>query len=397
MTADSGDSSGEWDDESDDEERVSEAEVSRAVVTGTDWTTETILSQLRRGNIQLNPRFQRRDAWDLTRKSRFIESLLLGLPVPQLVLAEDKSRRGAFIVLDGKQRLLSLRQFGAGSSLGGDDNRFEQLRLRGLETRDDLAGMSLASLESDSSKVDDLNAFMNQPIRTVVVRNWPSEAFLHIVFLRLNTGSVPLSAQELRQALHPGPFTDFVDDYSSNSGPIRHALNLKKPDFRMRDVEVALRFFAFNLFLPEYRGELKDFLDKATGDLNAQWDEPGREEHIVNLSKQCDLAVLATFSIFGANAFKRWTGEKYIPAFNRAVFDIMTFYLKDPDVRNRAISRAEKVEEAFRKLCEGNQPFASALQSTTKTVAATHLRLEAWRDALETALEIPIPNPFGSR
>ena len=66
-----------------------------AVVSGTDWTTETIVSQLKRGNIDLNPRFQRRDAWNPDRKSRLIESLIVGLPVPQIVLAESKESRGS--------------------------------------------------------------------------------------------------------------------------------------------------------------------------------------------------------------------------------------------------------------------------------------------------------------
>jgi hypothetical protein len=76
----------DWDDEDTEETEVAPAEVARAVVTGTDWTTETILSQLRRGNIQLNPRFQRRDAWDLSRKSRFIESLVL-VRQPNIVIS----------------------------------------------------------------------------------------------------------------------------------------------------------------------------------------------------------------------------------------------------------------------------------------------------------------------
>jgi len=210
----------------DDEEAVAASDVGRAVVTDTDWMAETMLSQLRRGNIQLNPKFQRRDAWDKVRKSRFIESLILGLPIPQLVLAEDKRRRGAFIVLDGKQRLLALRQFATDSSLGEGPTAqgFDQLRLSGLEVRNELAGATLGQLENDGSRVDDLNAFLNQTIRTVVVRSWPNEEFLNLVFLRLNTGSVKLSPQELRQALHPGLFTDFIDDYSAESQWIRRAL-----------------------------------------------------------------------------------------------------------------------------------------------------------------------------
>lgn len=66
------------------------AQFSDAVVYSSDWTVETIVSLLERGNIEMGPRFQRRDAWNSGRKSRFVESLLLGLPVPQIVLAEKK-------------------------------------------------------------------------------------------------------------------------------------------------------------------------------------------------------------------------------------------------------------------------------------------------------------------
>src|ERR1700688_690745 len=75
----------------------------QAVVFGTDWTAATLIDQLRRGNIKLDPIFQRRDAWDPKRKSRFIESIALGLPIPQIVLAEAKDEKGAFLVIDGKQ------------------------------------------------------------------------------------------------------------------------------------------------------------------------------------------------------------------------------------------------------------------------------------------------------
>jgi hypothetical protein len=80
----------------DDLEPVELDDVAEALVTATDWTTETILNQLRRGNIDLNPRFQRRDAWTPPRKSLFIESIILGLPVPQLVLAERTDQKARF-------------------------------------------------------------------------------------------------------------------------------------------------------------------------------------------------------------------------------------------------------------------------------------------------------------
>ncbi|WP_187272410.1 DUF262 domain-containing protein [Methylobacterium sp. WL9] len=97
------------------------ADFSQAVLYSTDWTVETIISQAKRGNIEMRPRFQRRDAWRVLRKSRFVESIILGLPIPQIVLAEKRNERGKYIVLDGKQRLLSLLQF-VGDAEGENNN-----------------------------------------------------------------------------------------------------------------------------------------------------------------------------------------------------------------------------------------------------------------------------------
>jgi hypothetical protein len=140
--------------------------ITPAVVTASDWTTQTILSQLEKGNIDLNPSFQRRQAWRPMRKSEFIESLILGIPVPQLVLAERKQKRGSYIVIVGKQRLLSLAQF---SSRG--DSAFEPFRLSGLAIRKDLNGKNLEDLELDPQLDEDLTSLENQTIRPVVIRN----------------------------------------------------------------------------------------------------------------------------------------------------------------------------------------------------------------------------------
>jgi hypothetical protein len=375
-----------WGDVEDDEEPVAADSVSQAVVTDTAWTAETILSQLRRGNIQLNPRFQRRDAWDLKRKSRFIESLVLGLPIPQLVLAEDKNRRGSFLVLDGKQRLLALRQFAVGSSFASDEKEeFRRFSLRGLDVRADLNRQTLAKIESDAERVDDLNAFLNQTIRTVVVRGWPNEEFLNLVFLRLNTGSVSLSPQELRQALHPGKFTDFLDDHATASTSLQQALKLSGPDFRMRDVEILLRYFAFSCFLPDYRGDLRKFLDSAAEKLNASW--LSEETRIRAIAGQCDLAIDCTVAIFNSDAFHRWEKDHYENRFNRAIFDVMTYYFSLPATREAAQRNASEVKEAFQDLCETDQDFVQSIQSTTKSITATQYRLQKWGEVLGSIVD----------
>lgn len=86
----------EFEPESDDTlgESVSREEIEQVVLFPTDWTVGTLLDQLRKKNIDVGPRFQRRDVWKPDRKSRYIESLMLNLPVPHLVLAEKRGQKG---------------------------------------------------------------------------------------------------------------------------------------------------------------------------------------------------------------------------------------------------------------------------------------------------------------
>lgn len=366
---------------------------SQAVVSANDWTTETIINQINKGNIQLNPSFQRRDAWDKTRKSRFIESLILGLPVPQIVLAESKQRRGAYIVLDGKQRLLSIRQFAAEAN----DDVYEQLKLTSLEIRNDLKGKNLEALRNDLVSYDDLAAFENQPIRTVVIKNWPCDDFLYHVFLRLNTGSVPLSPQELRQALHPGPFISFLDEASSQSNALKEILKLKKPDFRMRDAELLLRYFAFKNYLQEYSGTLKSFLDGCCFKLNSDWQEKMQNIQIQLI--EFEQAHLAVKNIFGENSYRKWTGNTYETRFNRSVFDVMILSFSLSHVRELSCGKENQIENSFKDLCSNNPHFRSSIEATTKSLGATHARLSLWNEKLNEVIDanLHVPELIGTR
>lgn len=162
-------------------------QIREIVVSGSDWTTETIFNQIDRGNIELNPRFQRRDAWDITRKSRFIESLILGFPVPQIVLAVNRQEKGKFIILDGKQRLLTILQFYGGSDerISNNNNAFA---LKNLEFRRDLIGKKYEDIKNDVFLSSVRNDLDNQTIRTVLIRSWTKENLLYKIFLRLNIG-----------------------------------------------------------------------------------------------------------------------------------------------------------------------------------------------------------------
>ncbi|PTQ79216.1 uncharacterized protein DUF262 [Nitrosospira multiformis] len=347
---------------------------SEAVLHSADWTVETVVSQLMRGNIEMNPRFQRRDAWSIRRKSSFIESLILGLPVPQIVLAEKQGQRGKYIVLDGKQRLLSLLQFTGNAE--GPHNKF---RLQGLEARVDLTKKRFENLQEPAFE-DDLNAFLNYTVRTVVIRNWPNYDFLHLVFLRLNTGSVKLSPQELRQAMFPGEFSDFVDDKAVTSEPL-HILLGCQSDPRMRDVELLVRFLGFHFFLSEYGGRMKDFLDLTCDRLNRAWhDQQPRVEAAVEAFNK---AVCALIEIFGENRVARKANSA---SFNRGIFDALVFYAANDIIRAAMEQKPEAVLAAYDRIVS-NQAFLDASESNTSGVPNTFSRLYMWGKELSGAIE----------
>jgi len=357
---------------------VDPAQFGRAIVSGTDWTADTIVSQLGKGNLDLDPTFQRRDAWTQARKSKFIESIILGLPIPQLVLAEAQDSKGNFIVIDGKQRLLSLQQF-AGLNL---EEGISPLVLKGLTVRKELNGKTFENLRNEPRFRPLLSAFENQAIRTVVVRNWQNEKLLYIIFHRLNTNSLPLSPQELRQALHPGEFLQFLVKKSEKSTGLQKVLGLKKPDFRMRDAELLLRYFAYKNFSADYAGSLKDFLDATCRTLNRTWGQ--RRDEIQVQTDEFEHAIDATFRIFGdRSAFRKWDGKQFEPRFNRAVFEIMIFYFSQKGVRKEALKRKTRVVRAFQSLCENKSQFMKSLETTTKSLKSTSTRFSAWGRALQ--------------
>lgn len=358
----------------------------------TDWTTETIASQIAKGNIDLAPRFQRREAWKWDKQSLFIESLILGLPVPQIILAERKDDPGRFIVIDGKQRLLSLSNFYGLSP----DPILGSLTLTGLKNRDDLNGQTLSSIRDNILLRRELASFENQPIRTVIIANWGSDDYLYQVFLRINTGGTPLSPQELRQALHPGSFADFIDGLSAESEPLMELLGLNEPDFRMRDVELVLRYYSYRNFATHYRGNLKKFLDESLSILNRDFDKA--MPMVTQQALDFDAAIIATNQIFGANsAMRKWTGDRYEGQLNRAVFDIMTYYFSFKEWREAALAAAAQVKNAFEELCANDERFRSSIETTTKSVGSNTVRFSAWANTLERITGLDVKSPFSNR
>jgi len=360
------------------------------VLAPSDWTVETILSQLKQHTFELDPDFQRRNAWTSQRKSKFIESLMLGLPIPQLVFAEREDEEGEnrYIVIDGKQRLLALDAFYADR---------DPLTLTGLTVLEELNGKTRSDVLEDAALSRYAKRLSNRTIRTVVIRRWPDESFLHLVFHRINHQTLALSAQELRQALHPGPFTKFADTHAGSSKLLHDVLGAsQRPDFRMRDVELLVRFIGYKLRITQYAGNLKRFLDETCSQFNDEW--VGRESEFRATAVSCDRAIEVTQEIFGSDAFRRYSGSAFESRFNRAVFDVMCYYFSDDAIARAAEASSREVVNAFVNLSKTDSRFAESLSATTKTTAATGYRLMAWGNALRNALGpgVPITTPTPS-
>lgn len=335
--------------------------VEQAVIWGTDWTTETINTQMVKGNIDLTPKFQRRDAWNDQEKSCLIESLMLGIPVPPIILAENKKKRNTYIVIDGKQRLLSIRRFYA-EHFGDEqnDDSFKPLRLSGLTVLKNLNGKTKTDINSEY-----ITNLENQAIRTVIIKNWPDEEFLYTVFLRLNTGSKKLSPQELRQALKPGEFLSYLDDATANSLTMKKMLKTKVADPRMRDIELALRYYAFKYFITSFDGNLKEFLDFTCEQLNRRWDA---ESDIFEADfEQLEDAIEFAYELMDNDSpFSRLSENSNANRFNRSIYELFCYYFTDKIIRNTVSGKKEEFRRKFKEL-NINPAFVSAVSDTTKS------------------------------
>ena len=191
--------------------------------------------------------FQREYIWPKPKADKFIESLLLGLPVPGIFLVKEAT--GRLLVLDGHQRLYTLRSYYEGR-LRGKEYRLTNVQER---FRDKL----FEELDTeDRRRIDDSIIHA-----TVVRQDEPTEdqSSIYIIFERLNTGGVNLQPQEIRVALYHGELVRVLKTLNEESA-WRKLYGIKSN--RLKDMEMILRFFAFYYFSHDYKRPMKDFLNR---------------------------------------------------------------------------------------------------------------------------------------
>lgn len=370
-----------------DSRNVAVVDFDGLVLAPSDWTVGTIYEQIGK-QIDLDPEFQRRNVWSTRAKSKFIESIFLGVPIPQILLSSKREARSSFLVLDGKQRLTTIREF-----LDGKYSNGRVFRLRGLTVlEDNLSGKDWQKIQKDEEWKD---RFLNATLRTAVLKGWKNEAVLYEIFHRLNSGSVRLSPMELRMSLHPGEFLKYIIKWTEEMGPLHHLLLKSEPDPRMGDVELCVRFLGFSDGTIQYRGDLKAFLDNVSMTYNEAFDDEDFKDSVSMRLREMNDAIEAGMEVFGERKFcRKWLGSDYERRFNRAIFDVLIGALAVPEFRSWARENPTLVVQAYQQLCSTNHAFVRSIESTTKTTEATRTRYSAWYDAAGeiSGIKLALPN-----
>lgn len=262
-------------------------------VSPNDFNIKTIFDFIDSGIVKI-PTFQRNFVWDIKRSSKLIESLLIGVPIPQIFLYEEK--KNSFLVIDGQQRLMSIYYFKK-KRFPRDDKRVEIRQIFAehgripevvLNNNEYFIDFNLRLPEALPNKENNYNkrnyftleeedriSFDLKTIRNIIIKqNSPDDgdSVVFEIFNRLNSGGVNLKPQEIRTSLYHSVFYDLLYKLNLNTNWRQSILQNNSPDLNMKDIEIMLRGFAMlekgenykpsmTKFLNSYSNEAKKFDD----------------------------------------------------------------------------------------------------------------------------------------
>jgi Protein of unknown function DUF262 len=337
--------------------------------SGTDFDVEGLVRRLDRGDIVVpsfghgdstieTAGFQRSFVWKRTQMDRFIESLLLGYPIPGIFLVQQADRR--YLVLDGQQRLKTLTDFYGGKHAS------EPFLLQAVGNA--FRGLTYATLSDEQRRQLDNTFIQATIVRTDGSR--PSLEAVYQIFERLNSGGTQLTAHEIRVALYAGPFIEFITELNNDEnwralyGPVSP---------RLRDQEIVLRVVALYVSPGTYRRPLKKYLNDFAA-THRDLDDFPIETVRVRFGEASQLLVLGP----GRAALRTAVGRQVNAALTEAVLvglcrrldagpltnpaavgGVVDRLLAEPEFE-RAVAQATADEESVRtRLAIATQMFAS--------------------------------------
>jgi hypothetical protein len=325
---------------------------------GADYTVDTLIARLKTEAFYV-PTFQRRFVWSQRHASRFIESLLMGLPVPGIFLYKE-AQTNRHLVVDGQQRLRTLQYFYSGLFL---ERKF---RLTGV--RSEWEGKTYPDLaSSERLKLDDSIVHA-----TIFQQDEPkdSQKSLYFVFERINSGGIRLSTQEIRNCINDGPLLQAVRTLNDDVN-WRNVFGERR-NTRLKDQELILRFLAMMQWGDKYSRPMRDFLNDFTAECSAPGPQP--LEDMKNL-------FIGTIGV--CSAAKGKSAFRPSRALNAAVFEAVMVGIATRIINTKKPPDIPSVSAAYDALL-ANPKFMRACERATadeETVRARQsLAVEAFKD-----------------
>ena len=346
----------------------------------------------------LEPDFQRNYVWDSSRASRFIESLLLNMPMPHIFLGEESD--GSLMVIDGHQRLETIFKYLQPllrSRSTSSDRRartlpaLTPLTLRKLNVLSDLNGKRV-----DALKIEDRQSLWDTPLPAIILLKENHPDMKYELFSRLNQGSMSLTNQELRNCIYRGPYNRMIAYLSENRGFLQ-LWNRNQPDKRMRTRELILRFFALLHRRDRYRTPFREFLNE---EMRENRYASGEE-----FTREFEAAIRWVERVFGREAFRLFsigTDNNTAGTWGRRRFDLiyeleMVGFAEFSNAFDRCwdnldLDEREVFKTAIRRSLIDvmtNERFRDALRITTASHHALNVRFDGWLGALRELINDP--------
>lgn len=291
------------------------------VSDGYDMSVGEVINLYRDQEIKISPDFQRLFRWDPSRKTRFIESLLLGIPIPPIFVYQDEN--GIWELIDGLQRLSTVFEF-VGILRGEDGQPYPPSSLDGTRFLPSLANQKWDATEAHAE--DGIGQAQQLQIkrarlRVEILKQESDPKAKYELFQRLNTGGAGLSEQEVRNCVAimlNKTFSDWLKQLSENDAFVETIAQTEYAMEKQIASELTLRFFAFRT-LPYARGlDVHEYLDEALVRIASDGALDKASEAVI-FEKTFELLR----STMGPNAFKRWDGNVFKGKFLMSVFEVV--------------------------------------------------------------------------
>lgn len=345
-------------------------------------TISALKSRLENRELDLTPDFQRQaNVWDAKRKARLIESVLLRIPLPSFYLSEDAD--GSYSVVDGLQRLCAIFHFMDVQTLEkATGAKLPPLQLNNLQYLKELEGATFSKLERKfQRRITELE------ISTNIIRSNTPSAVKFNVFARLNQGGMPLTAQEIRNAIFPGAWRGHIREMAE-CREFLEATERKIQTDRQQDMELVLRFVAlWRLGVPNRRppGQtLDEFLNVTVEEQLSSW----TAEDWLKVSKAFRASLVLSMTVLHPHQFRKIGGGPNRKPINRGLFEaelIAIGGLSESELVQLA-RRRERLRAAIELALKPGTALSQSLLYATGSAEASNVRIARLRQIIQELL-----------